>query len=172
MLRALGYFLLRNTRCRFEFETKDASTLFENRYLALLRTLLHHGKDTLIVALPSGDEVVQDSGNFVGRGCNRRRSAESRSGAAKVVAEIGATSVQRVSRQSEGDRKSTHHVTRANGKNLPSADPVVRTEAEPRGESGSAGEFRKICADFRQQQVCSQATDTRYVRKIDPKDTI
>src|SRR5262244_3068328 len=73
--------------------------------------------------------------------------------APKVVAEIRPTCVQRLSAQAKSDCKSTHDVTCACRENLSSADSVVRTKTEPGGESGSAGEFRKISADLRQKQV-------------------
>jgi hypothetical protein len=69
--------------------------------------------------------------------------------AAKVVAQIGPTCVQRLSSQAKCDRKSTHDMKCACRKNLPAADSVVRTKTEPGSESCSTAEFRKICADLR-----------------------
>src|SRR6266576_6095136 len=55
---------------------------------------------------------------------------------------------------------------------FPPADPVVRTESEPGGKLGRAGEAREVRTDLRQKSLRGEDVDPWNTCQVHPEDSI
>src|SRR6201987_5343459 len=85
-------------------------------------------KDALVVGLLCAQQVVNDSGQFVGRGCDRLGSAELPCDAAEKFAEIIFSAMQWLSAHAQGGRYPTSHASAFGEKYFAATDLLLRAE--------------------------------------------
>ena len=142
--------LLRNTRKGHQLESKRRSLLLQTNELAVVGSSFPNREDALIIRLPRRDDGVENPGELVSGRRNGRRSTEPGSQAAEVVPQVRLAAVKRLRRHAESHGQTMNHLARAHGKDLAATNPVIRTEAQPRGKGGGVGEVVEIRADLRQ----------------------
>src|ERR1035438_1495440 len=109
------------------------------------------GTDGFVVGLSHTHHVIDDARQFVGRGGDRLGSSEFSPHPAIEVPEIGLTAMECLSGHAECRCGSVLDLPRFDRQHFPTANPVVRTEPEPRGKFGCAAKAREVRTDLRQQ---------------------
>jgi hypothetical protein len=98
-------------------------------------------EDAFLLGLASGEQVIKDASELVGRGGDSFWCAESCAHSAVVVAERGLVVMQGMSRNTQRKRGTVLYMTGADGENLTAADAIVGTQSQPRGKRSGAAKF-------------------------------
>ncbi len=85
-----------------------------------------------------GDNVVEDSCEFVRGGSDRGGSPETGSQTAEILSEIRLTAIQRLGSHAQSHSKSADHLAGFHGEDSSAADPIIWTKPQP-GSKGSPG---------------------------------
>ena len=97
--------------------------------LFVLRFLL--GEDGFVVGLSGGQQVIDDTRQFMRGGGNGFGSAEFGSHTAVVLAESAVAARQRLGGHAQRPGHAIVHLAGARVKYLPAADAIIRTESHP-----------------------------------------
>lgn len=109
------------------------------------------GEDGGIIGAAVFDEVMQDAGEFMGRGGDGFRSTEPGFHPAEEVAEGGLAALEALGGHAQGVGGAAFHIAGGDGEDAPACDAVIRAEAEPGGEVLGTGEALDAGADFAEE---------------------
>ena len=106
----------------------------------------HRSEDIFLVGLARGDQLEENSGKFVGRGCDGCGSPEPTSQAADVMPQVGLPAIKRLRCHAESHGEATNHFAGPHEQDLTATDPVVQIEIQPRGKGSCVRELVEIRA--------------------------
>ena len=132
----------------------------------------HLWKTVSLYGLLRAQQVKYDSGQLVGRGCDRLRFAELAGDAAEELAQIVFGMMQRLRAHAQGSRNPASDASAFGEQHLAAADLLLGAQPEPRCESGGISEPGNIRADLTEDRLGCDCADARHIRQIHSEDSI
>src|SRR3954447_7676884 len=109
------------------------------------------GEDALVIGLSGLQEVIDNPGQLVGRGCDRFRCSEPGPHPPVKRAQLGMTMMQRLRGESERLGHTMAHIPCPGGEHLSATDAVIGAETQPTRKVLAGGEGMHLSAEFREE---------------------
>src|SRR5271154_4723622 len=132
--------------------------------MALRLFLVFPDEHTLIVGLAGGQQVVDNTGQFVSRGGDGLGRSQSGAQTAIKVAQTGARAGQRLGRDAQDVAGTAVTLPGLGRQDLAAALFVGRAQSQPAGESGHVGKSAEVWADFGRRWAVSALMPGMAVR--------